>query len=125
MSRRCASCIESLHPLLRDAPNKVVCNIVGGVISPVLSNLYLNEVDRMLEKAKEVTRTGQWTHLEYARYADDLVVLIDGHPRHAWLLNAVNRRLREELAKLHVELNEEKSRTVDLTKGESFGFLGF
>src|SRR5438128_569983 len=30
----------------------------GGVISPVLSNLYLNEVDRMLEKAKAVTRTG-------------------------------------------------------------------
>jgi len=97
----------------------------GGVISPVLSNLYLNEVDRMLEKAKTVTQTGQWTHIEYARYADDLVILIDGHPRHAWLLKAVNRRLREELAKLHVELNEEKSRSVDLAKGESFGFLGF
>jgi RNA-directed DNA polymerase len=97
----------------------------GGVISPVLSNLCLNEVDRMLEKAKQVTRTGQWTHIEYARYADDLVILIDGHPRHAWLRNAINRRLREELAKLHVTLNEEKSRTVDLAKGESFGFLGF
>src|SRR4051795_7163967 len=86
----------------------------GGVISPVLSNLYLNEVDRMLEKAVQVTQTGQWTHIEYARYADDLVILIDGHPRHAWLLKAVNRRLREELAKLHVALNEEKSRSVDL-----------
>lgn len=31
----------------------------GGVISPLLSNLYLNEVDKMLEKAKEVTRTGK------------------------------------------------------------------
>ena len=30
----------------------------GGVISPLLSNLYLNEVDRMLEKAKQVTRYG-------------------------------------------------------------------
>src|SRR5262249_10477092 len=97
----------------------------GGVISPVLSNLYLNEVDRMLEKAKEVTRNGRWTRLEYARYADDLVILIDGHPSHAWLPTAVKRRLREELAKLHVELNEEKSRTVDLAKGQSFGFLGF
>ena len=37
----------------------------------------------------------------------------------------MDKRLREEFAKLHVELNEEKSRTVDLTKGESFGFLGF
>jgi len=32
---------------------------------------------------------------------------------------------REELAKLQVEVNEEKSRIVDLAKGESFGFLGF
>jgi RNA-directed DNA polymerase len=30
----------------------------GGVISPLLSNLYLTEVDRMLERAKEVTRYG-------------------------------------------------------------------
>ena len=37
----------------------------------------------------------------------------------------MDRRLREELAKLEVEVNEEKSRTVDLAKGESFGFLGF
>jgi RNA-directed DNA polymerase len=37
----------------------------------------------------------------------------------------VEKRLREELAKLRVEINEEKSRKVDLTKGESFGFLGF
>jgi RNA-directed DNA polymerase len=33
--------------------------------------------------------------------------------------------VREELAKLHVEINETKSRVVDLGKGESFGFLGF
>jgi len=97
----------------------------GGVISPLLSNIYLNDVDRMLEKAKDVTRRGEYTHLEYARYADDLVVLVDGHPRHGWLLRAVSRRLREELGKLQVEVNEEKSRVVDLTKGESFGFLGF
>ena len=31
----------------------------GGVISPLLSNIYLNEVDKMLERAKEVTRRGQ------------------------------------------------------------------
>ena len=43
----------------------------GGVISPLLSNIYLNEVDRMLERAKETTRTGQWTALEYTRFADD------------------------------------------------------
>jgi RNA-directed DNA polymerase len=97
----------------------------GGVISPLLSNLYLDEVDRMLERAKEVTRDGKYTYIEYARYADDLVILVDAYPRHDWLLRAADRRLREELAKLHVEINEEKSRVVDLGKGESFGFLGF
>jgi len=97
----------------------------GGVISPLLSNLYLNEVDRMLERAKAVTRHERWTGVEYARFADDLVILVNSHPRQQWLRQAVEKRLREELAKLLVEVNEEKSRTVDLQRGESFGFLGF
>jgi RNA-directed DNA polymerase len=97
----------------------------GGVISPLLSNIYLTEVDRMLERAKEVTRCGKYTYVEYARFADDLVVLIDAHPRHRWLVGAVGQRLREEFAKLQVEINEEKSHTVDLDCAESFGFLGF
>jgi RNA-directed DNA polymerase len=97
----------------------------GGVISPLLSNVYLTEVDRMLERAKAVTRDQQWTYVEYARFADDLVVLVDAHPRQRGLRRAVEQRLREELAKLQVEVNEEKSRQVDLTQGESFGFLGF
>jgi len=73
----------------------------GGVISPLLSNVYLTEVDRMLERAKETTRNGKYTYVEYVRFADDLVVLIDAHPRNAWLLGAVNKRLREEFAKLY------------------------
>ena len=97
----------------------------GGVISPLLSNLYLTEVDRMLERAKEATRCGKYTYIEYARFADDLVILIDAYPRHDWLMGAVEKRLREELADLQVEINEEKSRIVDLGRGESFGFLGF
>ena len=60
----------------------------------MLSNLYLTEVDRMLEKAIGTTRRGKYTHVEYARFADDMVVLIDSHPRHDWLVKAVERRLR-------------------------------
>ena len=97
----------------------------GGVISPLLSNLYLTEVDRMLERAIATTRRGQYTHVQYARFADDVVILIDSHPRHDWLLTAVEKRLREELAYLRVAINEEKSRMVDLSKGEKFSFLGF
>lgn len=97
----------------------------GGVISPLLSNLYLTEVDRMLERAMETTRNGKYTYVQYARFADDLVILIDSHPRHDWLMKAVDKRLREELVKLQVEINEEKSRIVDLARGDSFMFLGF
>jgi RNA-directed DNA polymerase len=97
----------------------------GGVLSPLLSNLYLTAVDRMLEQAKEVTRRGSYTYLEYARFADDLVILVDAYPQHDWLLKAVEKRLREELATLQVALNEEKSRLVDLAHGEHFSFLGF
>ncbi len=97
----------------------------GGVISPLLSNIYLNDVDRMLEKAKEVTREGYFTRVEYARFADDLVVLVDAQPWREPLFRLVNRRLREELDRLRVEINQEKSRVVDLQAGDSFGFLGF
>jgi RNA-directed DNA polymerase len=97
----------------------------GGVLSPLLANVYLTEVDAMLERAKRVTREGAYTRVDYARYADDLVILVDWHPRHDWLLTAVARRLREELVKLDLRLNEDKSRTVDLRQGETFGFLGF
>ena len=79
----------------------------------------------MLERAKAVTHNGAHTYVEYARYADDLAILVNGQWRDGWLLRAVDRRLREEFAKLDLRLNEAKSRVVDLTQGEAFGFLGF
>jgi RNA-directed DNA polymerase len=79
----------------------------------------------MLEKAIATTRFQQYTYVQYARFADDLVILINSHPRHDWLVKAVEKRLREEMAKLRVEINEEKSRIVDLARGGSFSFLGF
>jgi RNA-directed DNA polymerase len=97
----------------------------GGVLSPLLANIYLTEVDAMLERAKTVTQEGVYTRVDYARYADDLVILVDWHRRHDWLLAAVYRRLREEFAKLDLRVNEAKSRIVDLRQGETFGFLGF
>lgn len=61
----------------------------GGPLSPLLSNIYLNEVDKMLEKAKEVSRqTDGYTHLEYVRWADDLIILIDGYRKWKWLEDA-------------------------------------
>ena len=97
----------------------------GGVISPLIANIYLNELDRGLERLKEATKTGGYTHIEYARFADDIVVLVDGSGRYDMLLGEAKRRIDVELEKVEVECNREKTRIVDLTKGESFEFLGF
>ena len=64
------------------------------MISPLLSNPYLNEVDKMLERAREVPRNGKYSYVEYARFADDLVILIDAYKRHDWLIGAVTKRLQ-------------------------------
>ena len=97
----------------------------GGVISPLLSNIYLNEVDKMLERAKKVTRCGRFTYIEYARFADDLVILVNGFRKWEWLLEAAHKRLVEEFDKLDVQVNQEKTRIVDLARDEIFSFLGF
>jgi RNA-directed DNA polymerase len=73
----------------------------------------------------ETTRRGKSTSVQYVRLADDMVILIDAERRNDWLVKAVNRRLREELAQLRVVVNEDKSRMVDLKQGDSFIFLGF
>jgi RNA-directed DNA polymerase len=118
-----ADVLHLLQSILKASGSKGVPQ--GGVLSPLLSNLYLTEVDRMLARAKEVTRSGKYTYIEYARFADDMVIIVDAHHRHDWLLQAVEQRLREELMVLQVPINEEKSRTVDLARGETFSFLGF
>ena len=117
--------MSSLVIEVADALKREVTFCVGGVLSPLLSNLYLNEVDRMLERAREVTRQGGYDYIQYARFADDLVILIDGYRRWQWLEKAVWKRLLEELAKLGVERNRDKTRRVDLAQGGSFSFLGF
>jgi RNA-directed DNA polymerase len=84
----------------------------GGVISPLLANLYLNEVDKMLEKAKEVTATEEgYTNIEYARFADDLVVLVSGHWKSQWILKGVIRRLKERNAKTRSRNQYRKDKT--------------
>ena len=95
----------------------------GSVISPLLANIYLNEIDKMLEKAKEVTSQGKYTNIEYARFADDLVILVND--RYKWLTVAAYKRLVQELEKIKVKVNSTKTNIVDLSKGDTFNFLGF
>jgi RNA-directed DNA polymerase len=98
----------------------------GGVLSPLLANVYLNELDRaMEEEMRKRRREGKWERVLYTRYADDMVVLVDGHPRWQPHMGDIQRRLEEELKRIEVEVNREKTRVVDVSRRGSFGFLGF
>jgi len=97
----------------------------GGIISPLLSNLYLNDVDEMMERAREVTRRKGYENVDFVRSADDMVILVHGHPSEDWLLRAVQKRLKEELEKLQVQMNGEKTTVVNLKEGGCFSYLGF
>lgn len=97
----------------------------GGVISPLFSNLYLQEVDEMFTKAKSVVRSYYGTELGFYRFADDMVCLVKKQGQYIRLMRNIRRRLKQELDKLQVVMNEEKTKEVDLTKGETFSFLGF
>ena len=93
----------------------------GGVISPLLANRYLHLLDR-LWKPQDLQRR---LEARLVRYADDQVILIDGYRKWDWLARAAYKRLLEELTKLDVRINIEKTRIVDLTRDESFSFIGF
>lgn len=84
----------------------------GGVISPLLSNIYLHAFDRAF------TERGVGT---LVRYADDWVVLCSSEREATEALQAA----REILAGLGLELHPEKTKVVDLREGrEGFDFLG-
>jgi group II intron reverse transcriptase/maturase len=86
----------------------------GGVISPLLSNIYLHALDATWER--------RYAHLgTLVRYADDFVVMCDTQ---ASCVEA-EQRVRAILARLGLELHPEKTRRVDLSRGrQGFDFLG-
>ena len=98
----------------------------GGVLSPLLANLYLNELDQAMEEEMDKRRReGRWERVVYTRYADDMVILVDGYPQWQPHVGQIQKRLDEELKKVAIEINEEKTKVVDFGSGGSFGFLGF
>jgi RNA-directed DNA polymerase len=89
----------------------------GGVISPLLANIYLNPVDRAFErKGLGAIRNGS---IHLVRYADDMVILAQKN-----LEEGVNL-LHHYTERLGLRLNEEKTRRLKLSIGNNVDFLGF
>jgi group II intron reverse transcriptase/maturase len=86
----------------------------GGVISPLLSNIYLHVLDRVWQD--------RCAHLgTLVRYADDFVVMCDTKAQ----VEEARKRVSLVLTRLGLELHPEKTRMVDLSRGrEGFDFLG-
>jgi group II intron reverse transcriptase/maturase len=81
----------------------------GGVLSPLLANIYLHPLDKYWEEQVRATKM--------VRYADDLVVLCRWRPAEGY-----EPRLRRFLDRLHLRVNEAKTRIVAAREG--FDFLG-
>lgn len=90
----------------------------GGVISPILSNLFLHVFDKVFHRPDG---PAHWAGAKLVRYADDFVVLARHQGEHLtefieWMLET----------RMGLELNREKTRVVNLGRvGESLDFLGF
>lgn len=89
----------------------------GGVMSPLLANIYLNPVDQAFTRNGLGNISKGSIHL--VRYADDMVILAQKN-----LEEGVNL-LHHYTERLGLRLNEEKTRRVKLSIGNSVDFLGF
>jgi RNA-directed DNA polymerase len=90
----------------------------GGVISPLLSNIYLHWFDKVFHR-----RDGpaQWANAKLVRYADDFVVLARYQSQQ--LAEFIETKLEQWMG---LELNREKTRVVNLKQaGARLDFLGY
>jgi RNA-directed DNA polymerase len=100
----------------------------GGIISPLLANIYLHELDTWAEKkwdldpyTRQNNRTAGRGNYKMVRYADDFVVVSNGTLAG---VKAVKEELKDFLStSLHLELSEEKTKITHINDG--IDFLGF
>ena len=90
----------------------------GGVISPLLSNLYLHWFDKLFHRANG---PACWANAKLVRYADDFVVLAryQGVRLRGWIEEKIENWLK-------LEINRDKTRVVDLREEKaSLDFVGY
>jgi RNA-directed DNA polymerase len=90
----------------------------GGVISPLLANLYLHGFDKMFHRSDGPR---QWANARLIRYADDFVILAKS------VGGRIEQFVEQTLqGRLGLTINREKTQTIKLRKqGESLNFLGY
>ena len=87
----------------------------GGVISPLLANIYLHLIDRIVNSPTSLF----WKHgIRIVRYADDFVLMGKTLP------GEITERLKNLLHRMGLTINDAKTRQID-ARGASFNFLGF
>jgi len=90
----------------------------GGVLSPLLANVYLHWFDHLFQRADG---PAQWAKAKLVRYADDFVVL--ARYISPQLQNWIEGKLEGWLG---LQINREKTRIVNLREpGQSLDFLGY
>jgi RNA-directed DNA polymerase len=90
----------------------------GGVISPLLSNLYLHWFDKVFYR---VGGPAHWANAKLVRYADDFVVLAryQGAKLSGWIESKLE-------GWMGLEINRDKTRVINLKQqGEKLNFLGY
>ncbi len=97
----------------------------GGPFSPLVANIYLNDLDWYFDGIRQMTSKGGFEAVNYHHFADDIVITVSElSSKNGWTERAL-KRLKEYLIPLGVSLNIEKSKIVNMLNSESFGFLGF
>jgi len=81
----------------------------GGPLSPLLSNIMLDPLDKELEKRRHV----------FARYADDFIILVKSQRAADRVMRSISRFVS---TKLKLKVNEKKSRVVQSSESEFLGF---
>lgn len=100
----------------------------GGIVSPLLANIYLHELDQYMEskylaipkRARQRQRAQGKANFLYIRYADDFIVLCNGRKEEALQMK---EELRNVLNQMGLTLSEEKTKVTHITEG--FDFLGY